>query len=427
MSTELLEGVRGLPATEIHPADDWTRRAPGVIFTHMTKKSGIAVTGVETLRVLAGAVGVADFTVNSLARRTGVSRHTVDTVLRRYQEAFQRLENVPAGGRGRPAARWQLHPAAVDQVVAEVTRLQTTVAAAARPPLAQDTDLVDASLTMAMDSLMRARANEPDEALVLVASARSSLIATGFDSFTDDHTGVGTASDTDFDFDFGGILHAGLHDSAWRARIIGAVADVIEAEAGGIAEQLDAALTRALPIVRDSRSKLSADEWLPLANRTVEAGGTVLAAPVEVIADGQKLLQDLFPHLSEISASKVSVEYEEGRPEDAATAVLADARIARPDSAAVMRPAVMFDVRAGHGTVAPFRKPLSRSAFDSRRITRPVLAEIIDPGPISAKPDAGARFLLANSDLRRGVTRVVNRTAVGLDAGMPEHYLLVKY
>lgn len=370
-----------------------------------------AVTGIETLRVLAGAVGIAQFTVNSLARRTGVSRQTVDTVLRRYQAAFQRLDPVPGGSRGRPAVRWQLRPAAVDQVIAEVARLQATAATTIAPSFASpDPGLVEACLAMAADSLVRTRVTEPETALVLLASARTNLLTAGFDPRMD--SGDEASQNAH-------------HERFWQAHMINAVAGVLEAEVTGNVEQIDAALARALPIVRDTRSNLSADNWLPLANRAAEAEGTLLGAPVEVIANrGQKLLQTLFPHLLEVGADTVDLEYERGHPEPAGTSVLADERIALADSPAAVRPLVMFDVRTEHSAA----KPLSRSSWERRRAAKGlVLAEIIDTNTISAREESEAQLVLVGHDLRRGVTRVVNRRVLGLDAGMPEHYLLLKH
>ena len=64
------------------------------------------VTGIETIKVLLACLGVPDFTVDELAQQTRVSRRTVDTVVRRYRHAFDRVPSGKPGGRGRPPVRW---------------------------------------------------------------------------------------------------------------------------------------------------------------------------------------------------------------------------------------------------------------------------------------------------------------------------------
>src|SRR5215813_668758 len=96
------------------------------------------VSGVETLKVLAGAVDLPDFTVDGLARHTGVSRRTVDTVRRRYAEVFERLETRDRPARGRPAVRWRLRPDQVDRVLTLVGSLPGLLPASERSALRKD-------------------------------------------------------------------------------------------------------------------------------------------------------------------------------------------------------------------------------------------------------------------------------------------------
>ena len=62
----------------------------------------VDVTGVETIKTLVACLGVPDFTVDELAQQAGVSRRTVDTVVRRYEHAFDRLPSGKQAGPGRP-------------------------------------------------------------------------------------------------------------------------------------------------------------------------------------------------------------------------------------------------------------------------------------------------------------------------------------
>lgn len=215
----------------------------------MTDKRLGVVSGVETIRVLAGTVGVADFTVNSLARRTGVSRETVDTVLRRHPRAFRRLDPV-VRGRRRPQVRWQLRPEAIEEVVTEVGRFQGVQVENLGAASAPEPDLIEASLTMAADSVSRALVNEPEVALPLLASAKSALLSAGFGpsfSYLPDEDSPETNA------------------NRVRVRAINAVADVRHAEIADDPERIQTAYTMALPLVREARSCMSDEEWLPLA------------------------------------------------------------------------------------------------------------------------------------------------------------------
>ena len=88
------------------------------------------VTGVETIKTLVACLGVPDFTVDELARQAGVSRRTVDTVVRRYQHAFDRLPGGKQHGPGRPPVRWRLGTDHLDEVLEAVGSHQSALGAA---------------------------------------------------------------------------------------------------------------------------------------------------------------------------------------------------------------------------------------------------------------------------------------------------------
>jgi hypothetical protein len=369
---------------------------------------------VAALQVLAGALGVADFTVTSLAQRTGVSRETVDTVLRRHPEAFRKIDRVTGPGRGRPQVRWQLRPDAIDEVVREVERLQAgTGVYRLRSTGSLEPDLIDASLTMAADSILRASADEPTKAMPLVDSARSSLLAAGFDPSLNEVTVQGEAE-----------------EHAPRARMISAVADLVEAEVTGGPEHIDLAKAKALSLVREARTSTFAEEWLPLAERVVNAEGSVLGGPVEIVdPGGQSLVQTLFPHLTRVSA----ISIDSGLP--ASAEILADERVELEGPLSTILPAVIFHVMGTEVTAAIISgllgKPPQRSMANIRPVPRRVvLAENLDSANIAAITGSDAQLLVFGHDtysMQRGLARVVNRTAVGLDAGGSEQILFINH
>ena len=235
----------------------------------MKEKYLRSVSGVETLKVLAGTVGVGSFTVSSLAERTGVPRETVDTVLRRHRHAFRKLDLISRHGRGRPQQRWQLRAEAIDEVVAEVGRLQAVIGTqSVEPTTTSEYEVVEASLTMATDSVLRASADEPQTALSLLKAARSSIQAAGYDPVVSDIPGEGSTATDAF---------------SRRARVVSAVADLIEAQISGDAERIYSTQCKVLPLLRDAKSSMSAEEWLLLADRVMGAEGNVSALPPELI------------------------------------------------------------------------------------------------------------------------------------------------
>jgi hypothetical protein len=386
------------------------------------KKLG-AVSGVATLRVLAGTLGVADFTVNSLAQRTGVSRETVDTVLRRHPEAFRKIDRLPGPGRGRPQVRWQLRPDAIDEVVREVERLQAGAGVDRLSSTGSlEPSLIDASLTMAADSILRASADEPTNAMPLVDSARSSLLAAGFDPALNEVTVQGGAEE---------------HEIAPRARLISAVADLVEAEITGDHERIDLAKAKALPLVREARTSTFAEEWLPLAERVVNAEGSVLGGLVEVVdPGGQSLVQTLFPHLTRVAGSSIGFDPREHSGLLTSTDILADERVELAGTLSAILPAVIFHVIAGRATTAAIsgllrKTPRRPKAANIRPVPkRVVLAENLDSANIATIASSDAQLVVVGHDtysMQRGLARVVNRTAVGLDTGRSEQILFIKH
>jgi RNA polymerase sigma factor (sigma-70 family) len=238
------------------------------------------VTGVETIKTLIACLGVPDFTVDELAQQAGVSRRTVDTVVRRYQHAFDRLPSGKRGGRGRPAVRWRLRADHLDEVVAAVDSHQAALGSGRRSDLtgAPESATVEASLIMAVTALAR-RSDDAGQRKQLVATARNSLAAAGFGP--------------------DGLPSAGQQgqDLAGRARFIAAVADVIDACLSEDQQLIDEAQARAMPHVVDAARYMSATDWMPLAQKVVLAPGTVLSAPVLVEKNSLEYFRELFPTL----------------------------------------------------------------------------------------------------------------------------------
>jgi hypothetical protein len=238
------------------------------------------VTGVETIKTLVACLGVPDFTVDELARQAGVSRRTVDTVVRRYQYAFDRLPSGKQDGPGRPPVRWSLRADHLDEVLAAVDSHQSALGPGWRSEVADapEPDTVETSLIMAAAALTRG-SDDPEQAEQLVAAARNSLTAAGFGP-----DGSPWTEKPD-------------QELAGRARFIAAVADVVDACLSGDQQRIDGAQARAMPLLEDAKRYMSATEWLPLAQRVLLAPGTVLSAPVLVEENSVSYFRKLFPTL----------------------------------------------------------------------------------------------------------------------------------
>jgi hypothetical protein len=215
------------------------------------------ITGVETIKTLVACLGVPDFTIDELAQQAGVSRRTVDTVVRRYQQAFDRLPGGKQDGPGRPPVRWRLRTDHLDEVLEAVDSHQSALGAGWRSEVADapGRDTVESSLIMAAAAVTR-RSDDPEQAKQLVAAARNSLAAAGFDSDGSPWTGQPD------------------HELAGRARFIAAVADVVDSCLTGDQQRIDLAQARAMPHLEDAKRYMPATEWLPLAQRVLLAPGT---------------------------------------------------------------------------------------------------------------------------------------------------------
>jgi hypothetical protein len=238
------------------------------------------VTGVETIKTLVACLGVPDFTVDELAQQAGVSRRTVDTVVRRYQYAFDRLPSGKQDGPGRPRIRWSLRTDHLDAVLAAVDSHQSALGPGWQSEVADapEPDTVETSLIMAAAALTRG-SDDPEQAKQLVAAAQNSLAAAGFGP-----DGSPWTEQPD-------------QELAGRARFIAAVADVADSCLSDDQQRIDEAQARAMPLLEDAKRYMSATEWLPLAQKVLDAPGTVLSAPVLVEENSVSYFRTLFPTL----------------------------------------------------------------------------------------------------------------------------------
>jgi len=225
-------------------------------------RSTSSISGIETIKMLVGTVGLPEFTIYELAEHTGVSRRTVDTIRRRYEYLFEKLSPSKPDGPGRPTVRWRIRPDQVATVVKLVESRQSELqsalgsrwrASVAEPP---DTELADSSLIMAADALTRPAADLSD-LNHLVAAARHSLVAAGFNP--------------------DGTSWAEQHDPKLtsKARLLAAVADVVDASSANDDHRMEAAQERALLQIADAVRHLPVSEWLPLGQRIVSASREV--------------------------------------------------------------------------------------------------------------------------------------------------------
>jgi hypothetical protein len=371
------------------------------------KKKGRDISGLETLRALAGTVGMGSFTVAALSENTGVPRATVDTVLRRYKEEFfEPVGTVAASGRGRPAVLWRVRAAAIDDVVAEVERIQPGIRAVLHEPAdAEDAELSDASLALAADSILRADTDDPDAALAWVDAGRTSLLAAGFDpGFLADDVGVVTAGDVRYQ----------------HARLISAVADVVEAGADRDWARIDEAQANAFRLLEQTKSDLPAEQWLPLARRVVEAGGTVLAAGIALVHPGDReVFENLFPTLTSVPS--------DNRADTGAAETLVDARLGPSAAAGVAALPPVLALLLGNpaigGVVTGVVSSLVETAirgFEARRsqsASRVMVTSYVDTDLWGAVADHDVHLVLSTSqrETQECFARTVNRVAVGLD------------
>jgi hypothetical protein len=255
------------------------------IYNDCMGKSVAEVTGIETIKMLVASLEVPDFTIDELAQRASISRRTVDTVLRRYKHAFEKVSTSRQEGRGRPSVRWRLRPEHLDDVVAAVNAHQSALSKADRAVDADapGSDRAEASMIMAAVAISRT-SDDAEELTELVVAARYSLVTAGFSA--------------------GGLPLASQPspELAARALLVAAVTDVVDACASADQRRIDEAQARAMPLILEARDSLAAAEWIPLAQRVVLAPGTVLSAPVLVGNDSVGYFNQLFPNLKAIAA-----------------------------------------------------------------------------------------------------------------------------
>jgi len=238
------------------------------------------VTGVETIKTLVACLGVPDFTVDELAQQAGVSSRTVDTVVRRYQYAFDRMPNGKQDRPGRPRVRWRLRTDHLDEVLEAVDSYQSALGPGWRSEVADapGPDTVETSLIMAAAAITRG-SDDPEQAKQLIAAAQNSLAAAGFGP-----DGSPWTEQPD-------------QELAGRARFIAAVADVADSCLSHDQQRIDEAQARAMPLLEDAKRYMPASEWLPLAQKVLDAPGTVLSAPVLVEENSVSYFRKLFPTL----------------------------------------------------------------------------------------------------------------------------------
>jgi hypothetical protein len=245
------------------------------------------VTGVETIKTLVACLGVPDFTVDELAQQAGVSRATVDTVVRRYQYAFDGQPEA-SGRPGRPRVRWRLRTDHLDEVLEAVDSHQSALGPGWRAEVADapGPDTVETSLIMAAAAITR-RSDDPEQAKQLIAAAQNSLAGAGFGP-----DGSPWTEQPD-------------QELAGRARFIAAVADVADSCLSHDQQRIDEAQARAMPLLEDARRYMPASEWLPLAEKVLDAPGTVLSAPVLVEKNSVSYFRNLFPTLKALLRKNV--------------------------------------------------------------------------------------------------------------------------
>jgi hypothetical protein len=348
------------------------------------------VTGVETIKTLIACLGVPTFTVDELAQQAGVSRRTVDTVVRRYQDAFDKLPSGKQGGPGRPPVRWRLRADHLDEVVAAVDSNQAALSVGQRSDLAgaPESAMAEASLIMAVTALAR-RSDDAGQTKQLVATARNSLAAAGFGS--------------------DGLPYAGQpgQELAGKARFIAVVADVVDACLSEDQQLIDEAQARAMPHVVDAARYMSVTDWMPLTQKVILAPGTVLSAPVLVEKNSLKYFRKLFPTLQSFLRKK---------DVPAGFVFMTDTRAEQPAVSTPVTSLVNFQ------DLVETRRKLAETA------TRPDCVAVVSSRPEVLGPAAehGAHFILyrGNQATKTEIANVVNSHAawgVGLLPGALTH------
>jgi len=335
--------------------------------------------GVETLKVLAGAIGLPTFTVDALAERAGVSRRTVATVLQRYGQAFQQLGPSSPSGPGRPAIRWQVREDHIDDIVRRLDPIQSVVGDHVARSNAPVVDLTDAAVLMAANAIIHAPTDDPATAEALVSAARDSLASAGF---AQDGSSLTPQRDE-------GIER--------RAELIASVVDVVDASVAGDQERVDQALMRAFPRLQEAMQHVTVDEWMPLAHRMLREPSTVLAAPV-LVHEFDPAASKFFPNL-ELAPAVADVP--------TGFVCMRDVRAPAPS---VFRPSsvVVFDDELASVRRIPFERLGGVQMF---------IVVSGDPQVLGPVVQLGGKFVLRRDEesTQKEIVHLVNGLAIGLD------------
>ena len=231
--------------------------------------------GVETLKTLRAAVELPTFTVVSLAEYAGVSKLTVSTVRRRYEQMFKRvgLSEKVEGKPGRRLQRWSLRPESIDEVADLAQSIRTSLTASERTGApGVNAEVRDALLVSAANVLASTADATPDDVQYLLETARNSVSTLRAAQEVD----IATMARTDF---------------------LESVAQVVGATFSKDQTGLEAAQARALTGAVVAFPNMPADQWLPLAKIALHAPSSVMLGPVMVDDAQRPQTLALFPDL----------------------------------------------------------------------------------------------------------------------------------
>ena len=219
--------------------------------------------------------------------------------------------------------------------------------------------------------------HDPEQAKQLVAAARNSLAAAGFGSDGSPWTG-----------------HPD-QELAGSARLIAAVADVVDACLSGGQLRIDEAQAQAMPHVVDAARYMPVTQWLPLAQRVVLAPGTVLSAPVLVARNSVGYFHELFPTLR---------AYSQKKDVPSGFVFMTDTRVEQPAASAPVTSLVSFQ------DLLETKRKLADTA------TRPDCVVVSsEPEVLEPAAEHGAHFILhrGNQATKTEIANVVNWRACG--------------
>lgn len=258
------------------PTNDWSSAMP-------------LPSGLTTLRVLNSAVSLPSFTAGELAEEANVSPKSVENVLSRYKDYFRPVESKRMGVPGRPAARWAIRPERLSELNEMVAPISVGTDQESEAT-AEDEDLAEASLTLALNAVAKANSRDTDSLKMLLAAARSNLFNAGFSA--------------DGELLPGAMRPSRRHQT--KAQLIAAVSDVLEARITDNAKRRDDAQVHAFRILEESKSEVAADSWLPLTNVALHAWGTLIAIPIVMPLPDWPFFNSLFPMLRRVRCDFVN-------------------------------------------------------------------------------------------------------------------------